>query len=412
VRRTFRAAALSGALLLAGGGCGDAPAAGTGGSGAKSGAATAARPAPLTTHSAQDGAAPTVAQIDAAMARGVAYLVGSQNKDGSWGSTAPTLYCDIYAPGPDAQRAYGVATSALAVSALIETGAGKPGADDAVRRGLDYLVANCRVRRASIDVLYNVWAHAYCLEAFARALPGEKDESRRAAMRKAGAVCVDMLQRFEYAEGGWGYYDFDTHTARPGNMATSFSTATVLVALKMAKDQGIEVPQRLVDRGIRLLGMLRKPDGSFAYSWDHRYYPQGGINKIKGSLARTPACYDAFRSFPGNDRKTKVTDEQVATALENLRKEGRFLAIARKYPYPHETWYQNSGYFTFYGYYHASRILGALTPERRAVEAASMATYLVPIQEEDGSWWDYQLYGYHKPYGTAYVLMTLSRCRG
>ena len=32
-------------------------------------------------------------------------------------------------------------------------------------------------------------------------------------------------------------------------------------------------------------------------------------------------------------------------------------------------------------------------------------------QEKDGSWWDYPLYDYHQPYGTAFALMTLARCR-
>ena len=35
----------------------------------------------------------------------------------------------------------------------------------------------------------------------------------------------------------------------------------------------------------------------------------------------------------------------------------------------------------------------------------------MPLQEEDGSWWDYQLFGYHKAYGSGYVLMTLGNCR-
>ena len=215
-----------------------------------------------------------------------------------------------------------------------------------------------------------------------------------------------MLGRYENVEGGWSYYDFKYHTQRPAAMSTSFETASALVALKLAKDQGLDVPQRLVDRGMRVLERLRFPSGAFAYSWDHRNFPQGGINKIKGSLARTPACYLALRDWGG-----KVSDAQVAASFENLRKDGHFLAIARKYPRPHEAYYQNSGYFVFYGYYYATWLLPVLPPERRALEAASIASYLVPLQEEDGSFWDYQLYGYHKAYGTGYVLMSLARCR-
>ena len=424
----LRACAAIAALLVgggAGGACGDgtpAPASppgnGAGNGAGKPEPASPAKTTPAgiprfeagTTHVADAAKPPSREQIDAAIAKGVAYLVKSQNKDGSWGSTAPTLTVDIYAPGPGAYESYQVATSALAVAALIDAAPGiadtAPGVDDAVRRGTDYLLAHTRVPRASIDVLYNFWAHAYSLGAYARLLPKEQDPARREAIKKACADCVDMLTRFEYAEGGWGYYDFDSHTRQPANGSTSFGTATGLVALRMAKDAGIDVPQRLIDRALKLLSILRHPDGSFSYSWDHRYWPQGPINKIKGSLARTPACFKAIRDWGG-----RVTDAQVATAFEHLRKEGRFLALARKYPRPHETFYQNSGYFTFYGYYYASLLLPVLNAETRKLEAGSMASYLVPLQEEDGSWWDYQLYGYHKPYGTAYVLMALARCR-
>jgi hypothetical protein len=40
-----------------------------------------------------------------------------------------------------------------------------------------------------------------------------------------------------------------------------------------------------------------------------------------------------------------------------------------------------------------------------------LAAILLPLQEKDGSWWDYPFYDYHQPYGTAFALMSLVRCR-
>ena len=40
-----------------------------------------------------------------------------------------------------------------------------------------------------------------------------------------------------------------------------------------------------------------------------------------------------------------------------------------------------------------------------------MAELLLSLQEKDGSWWDFPFYDYHQPYGTAYALMSLVRCR-
>ena len=38
-----------------------------------------------------------------------------------------------------------------------------------------------------------------------------------------------------------------------------------------------------------------------------------------------------------------------------------------------------------------------------------MAEVLVPLQEKDGSWWDFPLYDYHKQYGTSMAILSLLR---
>jgi hypothetical protein len=341
-----------------------------------------------------------------AIRRGVAYLVGAQRKDGSWGSTASNLW-DIYAPVPGSFHAFQSAVTGLAVSALLEVGGEEPGASAAAKKGLDFLLENhAKARRVSPDTMYNVWTHAYVLEAFARALDVEKDPARRKALLDQSAVAVDLLVRFESVNGGWGYYDFDGAFRQPGQFTTSFTTATGLLALKMVEAHGVQVPKRLYTRGVALIESLRFPSGAYAYSWDHRFFPQGGINKIKGSLARTAACDLALKTCG-----KEVGAARIAANLDHLEEFGHFLRIARKYPIPHEAWYQNSGYFCFYGYYHAARLMTSLPTEKQAPYQAQIASHLLPLQEEDGSWWDYQLYGYHKAYGTGYVLMALARCR-
>ncbi len=174
----------------------------------------------------------------------------------------------------------------------------------------------------------------------------------------------------------------------------------------MAADQGVKVPRRLVDRGLALLETCRRPDWAFEYAWDHRFSPSHPINKWNGSLARTPSCQVAMTQW-----EHPVPPERIVEALERLKAQGRFLLIARKYPIPHETWFYNSGYFCFFGYDYASMLLDAVPAKVAAVHRASIASVIVPLQEEDGSFWDYQLYGYAKAYGTGYCLQVLSRCR-
>ena len=351
--------------------------------------------------------APSPPDVDGAIRRGVAYLVSSQNKDGSWGSPAGNLW-DIYAPVPGSFIAFGVAVTALSTSALLEAGGDDPAAAAAVTRARAWLLENHgKAKRISADVLYNVWASAYAIEAFGHLLDREKDAEARKALRAAIATDVDLLARFEFVDGGWGYYNFDVVAQHPEHGATSFTTATCLVALATAKAHGVAVPEPLVRRALALIETTRKPDWAFEYSWEHRFHPQGRINKTNGSLARTPVCMDAYLAWD-----KPVPPERRAQALDDLERHGRFLLIARKHPIPHETWYQNSGYFCFYGYYYAALLAGAAPAEGRARWRADIAAALVPLQEKDGSWWDYQLYSYHKAYGTSYVLMALAYGRG
>lgn len=370
------------------------------------GPAEAARPSSSQRRGGRFDEPVTESRVREVIHRAVDYLVKHQNANGSWGSPAPNMFLDIYSPVPGSHQAYEVASSALALSGLLEVGGERPGVAGAVRRGADWLLENHRVKRVNPRVLYNTWAHAYALEAFARLLEREADESRMARYRAAAREAVSLLERFQYVDGGWGYYDFGVRTRKPGHgQANSFTTATVLVALAMARDAGIEVPERLVKPAVRMLRMSRLPGGAYSYSFNFDFRMPWGVNKPEGSLARTPACQAALLAWDD-----PVPKRRVAAALDRLEQSGHFLLIARKYPRPHEAWFQNSGYFCFYGYYYATSLLDRVGPEARARHQARIAAHLVPLQEEDGSFWDYQLFGYHKAYGTGYVLVALGRC--
>ncbi len=345
-------------------------------------------------------------EVAAAITRGVDFLVESQNADGSWGSTAPTLTVDIYAPGRAAYDAYQVGTSGLAVAGLVAAHDDRPGTRAAIRKGEDWLVLHHAAKRAAPDVVYNTWAHAYALEAFAALLPLEHDPVRRARLEAAAREAVRLLQHYEYVDGGWGYYDFNAQTQTPSyGYATSFTTAAVLVALADIEKQGIEVPGRMVRRGVALIHACRLPGGAYAYSFTLDPRVPRGVNHPMGSLARTPACLACLVASG-----EKVAETRLVDALDRLDRHGHFLAIARKYPIPHESWFQNSGYFFLYGYAYASLLLDHVPPDAREHHRHAIADRLVPLQEPDGSWWDYQLYRYHKPYGTGYTLLALSRC--
>jgi len=264
------------------------------------------------------------------------------------------------------------------------------------------------LRRANPTAIYNVWGHIYGLEALA-AMHGEAsaDEARRARIREVMRSQIELLGRYESVDGGWGYYDFDIQAKRPGSSSTSFVTAAALVAFDRARDVGVEAPGPMVKRAVASLERQRKNDNSFAYGEYLKLRPMRGINRPAGSLGRSQACNLALRLW-GDDT---VTDEVLTTWLERLIVRNGWLSIGRKRPVPHEAWFQVAGYFYYFGHYYAALCLDELSAEKSGPFKPRLAAILLPLQEKDGSWWDFPFYDYHQPYGTAYAVMSLLRCR-
>ena len=353
--------------------------------------------------------APSREAIDRAVGRGIAFLVGKQNRDGSWGSAQRTKGLNIYAPVPGAHHAFRGAVTALCVSALIETGDGSAAVQTAIERGEAWLEATLpRLRRATPAAIYNNWGHAYGIQAFVRMIRRRPDDAaRRARLEGLIREQIGLLGRYETADGGWGYYDFKAHTQKPSGSPTSFLTATVLVAFREARDAGVAPPKRLVDRALAALRRQRNPDHTYLYSAPWKWRPVYPINRPGGSLGRSQAGNVALRLWGEPD----ITDDVLKTWLDRLFARNDWLGIGRKRPVPHESWFQVAGYFYYYGHYYAGLCIEQLPPADRPHFQAHLAATLLRLQEKDGSWWDYPLYDYHQPYGTAFGLMSLVRCR-
>lgn len=334
--------------------------------------------------------------LDDAIDEGVDYLVGSQSPDGSWGQGRDTTDYDVMASVPGSHDAFRVGTTALAVRALRETGEKK-----ASTRGLKYLVAYDGPRRANRAELYNIWAHIYALETLTLAWAEDKVE----AYKKAAERHLKMLETYETYIGGWNYYDFIYGTQKPSMEPVSFGTAAGLVALFEAKKAGIAVPEGMIKRALARLKDMKNPDGSFLYGSDFRYAPRHLANRDKGSLGRTQSCYYALQLW----KEGNVGEAEVREGLERLFREHRFIEIGRKRPMPHEAWYFTAGYYYYFGHYYAAKLIEGLADKRDYRE--QLRSFVLPHQEPDGSWWDFHLYDYGKPWGTSFAIMTLLRCK-
>jgi hypothetical protein len=354
---------------------------------------------------------PSPDELGKSIRRGLDFLIKDQNKDGSWGSATRTKDLNIMAPVPGAHHAFRTAVTAMCVEALIETGATDK--DAAARRALErgeaWLLEQLpKVRRSESVCIYNVWTHAYGIQALVamyRHKPG--DEKRKQQIKEVILTQIDLLRRYESVDGGWGYYDFRVGAKRPATDSTSFVTAAVLIAFREAKDIGIDIPDDLLKRGIASIKRQQKNDHSYLYGEYLKWQPMMPINRPGGSLGRSQACNLALRVWGDQT----ITETVITNWLDRLVVRNEWLSFGRKRPVPHESWFQVAGYFFYYGHYYAALCIDQLNAERARGYKGHLAAILLPLQEKDGSWWDYPLYNYHQQYGTAFALMTLERCK-
>jgi len=364
---------------------------------------------------------PSAEQVDRAIARGVDFLLQTQFDHGAWGSIESKKLYRVYSPIPGAHLAFRTAVTSLAVVALIESrdrfdGDRQQAMDKAIDRAQAWLLENADdLRRAAPDgltdrfgmTLYNIWGHAYAIPAIRQL--HQRAEGNQSLQDQLISLMKYQVQRLEASatiNGGWGYYDSMLMTKRPSDSSMSFTTATVLVALKDAEALGIEFSEKYRQEAVASIRRQRLPDFSYLYGEYLKLYPRAGINRPAGSLGRSQACNLAMRLY--GDKQ--VSDAVIKTWLNRLYARNGWLSIGRKGQRPHESHFAIAGYFYYYGHYYAAMCIEQLPEAERPYFQDHLAHILLPLQEKDGSWWDFPLYDYHQQYGTAMAVSALVRC--
>lgn len=357
---------------------------------------------------------PSETELQFALERGVDFLLEVQMKNGAWGSAHRTKGLNIYAPVPGSHHAFRAATSSLVMMALCESrdqfdGARREQIESALDLGQSWLLEHGDdLRRAEGVAIYNVWGHAYAIHAIVRlherAAGNDELEEKLLELLEYQA---ERLRRYQSINGGWGYYDMEAHTQRPSSSSISFTTATSLVALKEAEQLDVEFPADRTQQALDSILRQRFPDFAYAYGEYLKMLPRYGINRPAGSLGRSQACNLALRLY-GDEH---VTDEVLKTWLNRLYARNGWLSIGRKYPIPHESHFAVAGYFYYYGHFYAAMCIEQLPKADQRYFQDHLAHILLPLQEKDGSWWDYPLYNYHQQYGTAMAVCSLLRCQ-
>ena len=274
--------------------------------------------------------------------KGVDYLLKSQNKNGSWGSATGTTGFDVRAKIPESHDAFRVATTALGVMALKRVAQDNLLARASRESAINYLLEKVP-KRATPKELYNIWAHGYAIQALSEVAKEMQIGKKIGEIKLESILSVinshlDSLKKYETTMGGWNYYDFDVGAATASMEPTSFGTATIMAGLKEAHNSGVKIPGELIARGLKVLEKCRKPDGSYLYSMDWIYAPNGIPNKEKGSLGRSQACNFALYLY-----NYIVNFEDLKKGLNKLYDLHKFLDIGLNRQWPHESWYATSG---------------------------------------------------------------------
>lgn len=223
---------------------------------------------------AGDGAADVVefvevtAELEDAVARGLAYLAQQQNEDGSFSA-------ERYGGGH-------VGVTAICCLAFLANGE-LPGRGDygaVVEKGLDYILSHAQESGliASPNVSHGpMYGHGFATLFLGELYGMSDDEQLRDALVKA----VRLIVKSQNAEGGWRYqpipFDADLSV-----------TICQIKALRSARMAGISVPEETVENAI---GYVRdcqnNTDGGF------RYMTSGGSSAFPRSAAGVAALYYA-----------------------------------------------------------------------------------------------------------------------
>ncbi len=346
----------------------------------------------------------TPAASQAGIDKALAFLVRSQNPDGSWGSKS----CDTtFEMGfaVETHYAWNVAAHGLATMTLLQAKE-TPERRATLDRAVQWL-CKCRMTQRGTNWDNDaVWGWLYGLVGTVAVAqdPRFQTDAWRGPVAYRGREFAGWLAKNQEPTGGFGYYDDPPYTRRP-KWGTSFSTAAVVPALQFAQQLGWLPDAATQERAMDYVRKCRLPNG--AYSYDLTPIPRvtGGenVNDVKGSLGRIQVGNWALAQ--GGD--ASITPAVVKRGLEQFFEHHRFLAVARMRPVPHEAYYQNAGYFFYFGHYYCGLAIELLPTAEREGFRAQLRRRLLETQRADGSYCDFLGASYMVTAATAFATMGL-----
>src|SRR5262249_7482010 len=221
---------------------------------------------------------------------GLAYLAKSQSANGSFGTRQGNI-------GPDYQK--NVAITSLAGLAVM-AGGHQPHPGPHGRRGhraLEFVLASAKEHRSSGGYLlssqqvnrFQTWAmyeHGFGTLFLAEVSGMVPDKKLKDNLKDKLHGAVQLILKAQNKEGGWRY------RSEPADADVSVTICQIM-ALRAARNAGIDVPKSTVDLCNAYVKRCQNEDGGFRYQdqkWGNPFGPNSGFAR---SAAGVVALYSA-----------------------------------------------------------------------------------------------------------------------
>ena len=291
---------------------------------------------------------PTKKAID----RGLQWLAGRQNPDGSWS---------------DGRYAHNTAVTSFALLAFMSQGhlpnQGTYGPE--VAKGARFLMASARKGDGYLIGARggNMYCHGMATLALAELWGSTGDDSIKPVLKKA----VDLIIKTQSPQGGWRY--------EPAPTGADISvTIMQVMALRAAKNGGLHVPDITLKKAIDYINSCYHPNlGGFGYQ-------PGGFPGFARTAAGTCVLY----------LSGKYDDQKINKAVDYLRRH-----------------FHDRAHF-YYGHYYAAHAMHQKGGNYWEDWYGKIVKHFLPLQSNDGSWSRIEPGGVGPVYQTSIAVIILS----
>ncbi len=273
-------------------------------------------------------------EAQAAIEKGLAYLASIQGQDGSY-----VLYQGASNPGIT-----GLAGLAFLAGGSVP-GRGKYGAN--LDKAVEYVLKNVRkdgfITAGNSRMYEHGFATLFLAETYGM--------TGNPTIKEKLGLAIRLIEGTQNAEGGWRY--------NPVPMDADISiTICQIMALRAARNSGIQVSKRVIDNGVKYVKRCQNPDGGFSY-----------IAGSSGSgFARTAAGVCSL--YYSGDYESDAVKRGVEYLFANMKG-----AISGG----------TEGHF-HYGHYYAVQAMFQAGGKYWDGYYPAMRDQLVKTQKPDGSW--------------------------